>query len=70
VERDAISNAMGEIFVQGGNMICYHVEMFHRVFLNYPEYDEEHYSLVQDVNKWKYYLTGMETIIHIDHQPL
>ena len=28
------------------------------------------YALVQCVKKWKHYLMGKETIIHIDHQPL
>ena len=28
------------------------------------------YALVQSVKKWKHYLMGKETIIHIDHQPL
>ena len=28
------------------------------------------YALVQSVKKWKHYLMGKETIIHIYHQPL
>jgi hypothetical protein len=28
------------------------------------------HALVQSVKKWKHYLMGKETIIHIDHQPL
>jgi hypothetical protein len=38
--------------------------------VNYPAYDKELYALVQSVKKWKHYLLGKETIIHIDHQPL
>jgi hypothetical protein len=44
--------------------------MFHGGVLNYPAYDKELYTLVQVVRKWKHYLMGKETIIHIDHQPL
>jgi hypothetical protein len=40
------------------------------VVLNYPTYDKELYALVQAIKKWKHYLMGKETIIHIDHQPL
>jgi hypothetical protein len=70
VDIDASVYAMGEILMQGGRPICYHSKVFHGVVLNYPTYDKELYALVQDVKKWKYYLMGKETIIHIDHQPL
>jgi Ni,Fe-hydrogenase I cytochrome b subunit len=38
--------------------------------INYHTYDKELYALVQYVKKWKHYLMGKETVIHIDHQPL
>jgi hypothetical protein len=44
--------------------------MFHGGVLNYPTYDKEVYALIQVVQKWKHYLMGKETIIHIDHYPL
>jgi hypothetical protein len=44
--------------------------MFHSGVLNYPTYDKEIYSLVQDVNKWKNHIIKKETIIHIYHKPL
>jgi hypothetical protein len=56
--------------MKGGKPICYHYDMFHGGFLNYPTYDKELYALVQDVKKWKHFLMGKETIIHIDNQPL
>ena len=37
---------------------------------NYPTYEKELYVLVQSVKKWKHYLMRIETIVHIDHQPL
>ena len=43
---------------------------FSKVVINYPIYNKELYALVQSVKKWKHYLMGKETIIHIDHQPL
>ena len=44
--------------------------MFHSGVLNYPTYDKELYALVQVVKKWKNYLMGKETIIHMDHKLL
>jgi hypothetical protein len=70
VETNASGYAMGDILMQGGRPVCYHSEIFHGEVLNYPTYDKELYALVQAVKKWKHYLMGKETIIHIDHQPL
>jgi hypothetical protein len=56
--------------MQGGKSVCYHFEMFHGGVLKYPTYDNKLYALVQVVNKWKNYVKGKETIIHIDHYPL
>jgi hypothetical protein len=61
---------MGAILMQGGRHVCYHFKIFYGAVLNYPTYDKELYALVQDVKKWKHYLMGKETIIHIDHQLL
>jgi hypothetical protein len=44
--------------------------MLHGGFLNYPTYDKELYALVQVVKKWKHYMMGKETIIHIVHHLL
>lgn len=56
--------------MQGGRHAFYHSEVFHGALLNYSTYDKELYSMVQNVKKWKHYLMGKETIIHIDHQSL
>ena len=56
--------------MQIGKPISFHSEIFNGVVTNYPTYDKELYALVQSVKKWKNYLMGKETIIHIDHQPL
>jgi hypothetical protein len=56
--------------MQLGKPICYCSENFTQVVINYLTYDKELYALVQSMNKWKHYLMGKETIIHIDHQPL
>ena len=61
---------MGAVLMQYCKPICYHSETFNQVVFNYPTYDKELYALVQSVKKWKHYLFGKETIIHIDHQPL
>jgi len=71
VDIDASGYVMGAFFfMKGGKPICYHYDMFHGGFLNYPTYGKELYALVQDVKKWKHFLMGNETIIHIDNQPL
>jgi hypothetical protein len=61
---------MGEILMQYHKPICYHSDTFNQIVVNYPTYDKELYPLVQSVKKWKNYLLGKETRIHIDHQPL
>jgi hypothetical protein len=47
--------------------VCYHYEMFRGGVFNYPIYDKELFPPVQVVKKWKHYLMGKETIIHIDY---
>jgi hypothetical protein len=70
IETDASDYAMGAVLMQHIKPICYHSETFTTTVINYPTYDKEMYALVQSVKKWKHYLMGKETIIHIDHQPL
>jgi hypothetical protein len=69
-ETDASDYAMVAVLMQHKKPICYHSETFSTAIINYPTYGKELYSLVQSVKKWKHYLMGKETIIHIDHQPL
>ena len=61
---------MGAILLQHGRPIDFHSETFNGALTNYPTYEKELYALVQSVKKWKHYLMGKETIIHIDHQLL
>jgi hypothetical protein len=61
---------MGAVLMQHHNPIYYHSETSSQVVVNYPTYDKDLYALVQSVKKWKHYLIGKETIIHIDHQSL
>jgi hypothetical protein len=61
---------VGAVLMQYRKPICYHSETFNQVVVNCPTHDKELYALVQSVKKWKHYLLGKETIIHICHQPL
>lgn len=61
---------MGAFLMQHGKTIFFHLENSNGAMINYPTYDKELYALVQSVKKWKHYLMGKETVIHIDHQPL
>jgi len=70
IETDASDYAMGVVLMQHGKPICYHSKTFNSAIVSYPTYDKELYALVQSVKKWKHYLLGKETIIHIDHRPL
>jgi hypothetical protein len=70
IETDASGYAMSVVLMQYCKPICYHSENFNQFVVNYPTYDNELYALVQSVNKWKHYLLGNKTIIHVDHQPL
>jgi hypothetical protein len=70
VEIDASGYAMGAFFMQGGRLVWYHSKIFHGEVLNYLTNEKKLYGLVQAVKKWKHYMMGKETIIHIHHQPL
>jgi hypothetical protein len=70
METHASGYSMGVVLMQGGGLIFYHFEVFHGVVINYPTYDKDIYTLVQAIKKWKNYLMGKDTIIHIDHQTL
>jgi hypothetical protein len=70
IDTDASEYVIGVVLMQYCKPVCYHFETFNQVVVNYPTYDKELYALIQSVKKWKYYLLGKETIIHIDHQPL
>jgi hypothetical protein len=70
IQTNANGYDMGAVLMQRGKPICYHSETFTQAMINYPTYDNELYAFVQSVKKWKHYLMGKETTIHIDHQPL
>ena len=70
IQIDASDYTMGAVLMQNGKPICFHSETFNGLVIEYPTYDKELYALVQSVKKWKHYLMGKETIIHIDLQPL
>jgi hypothetical protein len=70
IQTDASGYPMGIVLMQRGKPICYHYETFTQAVIKYPTYDKELCTLVKSVNKWKHYLMGKKTIIHIDHQPL
>ncbi len=70
VQMDVSDYAMGEVLLQHGKPISFHSEIFNGAITNCPTYEKELYALVQCVKKWKHYLIGKDTIIHIDHQPL
>ena len=61
---------MGAVLMQHGKPISFHSKTFNGTMANYPTYEKELYALVQSVNKYKHYLMGKETIIHIEHQSL
>jgi hypothetical protein len=67
VETNASGYATGVVLIHGGKSVCYHSEMFHGRILNYHTYDKELYALIHAIKKWKHYLTGKETLTHIDH---
>ena len=70
IQTNASDYAMGAVLLQRGKPIAFHSETFNGVVINYPTYKKKLYALAQSVKKWKHYLMGKETIIHIDHQPL
>ena len=70
IETNASGYAMGAVLMQKRKPICFHSKTFTSVVISYPTHDKELFALVRSVEKWKHYLMGKETIIHIDHQAL
>ena len=70
IQMDGSDYAMEAVLMQHGKPISFHSEIFNGAVTSYPTYEKELYTLVQSVKKWKHYLMGKETIIHIEHQPL
>jgi hypothetical protein len=70
LEIDASGYSMGVVLMQGGRLLCYHSKIFHGEVISYRTYDKELYALVKFCKRWKHYMMGKETIIHIDHHPL
>ena len=70
IETDALDYVLGAIVTQYGHPVAYHSEVLSDAIHKYPTYDKEMYSIVQACQKWKHYILGKETIIHIDHKPL
>jgi hypothetical protein len=70
LETNASGYELGALLMQEGRPMCYHSELFHGAVLDYPTYDKELFAIVHEVKKWKHYLLGKETIIHIEYQPL
>jgi hypothetical protein len=65
---DASGYVMGAVLMKGGKLILYHSKMFHGGVFNYCTYNNDIFTLVQVVKKWKNYLMGKDTInIHTDH---
>ena len=70
IQTNASNYAMGAVLLQHGKPIAFHSETFNGVVTNYPTYDKKLYALVQSVKKWKHYLMGKETIVHIIITPI
>lgn len=70
IQIDASGYSMGVVLMQHGKTICFHSKKINGAVINYPTYEKELYALVQSAKKWKHYLMGKETIIHMDTQPL
>jgi len=46
IEIDVSGYAMGIVLMQQRKPVCYHLENFSQVVVNYPTYDKELYALV------------------------
>ena len=67
IEIDASDYAIGAVLTQQVHPVAYHSETLSETVRKYPTYDKEMYSIVQAYRRWKHYILGRETIIHIDH---
>lgn len=70
LKTDVSGYTMGDVLLEEGMPVVYHLEMFQEAQKNYPIYDKELLALHQTVRHWHCYLLGKETTIHTNHQPL
>jgi len=70
IETSTSNYAIGPVLTQQGHLVAYHNETLSNTVQKYPIYDKAMYSIPQAYRKWKHYILGKETIIHIDHRPL
>ena len=72
VKTDASDYAIGAVLTQHGHPVAYHSETLSDTFQKYPSYEKEMYSIGQGYRhrQWKHYISGKETIIHTNLQPL
>jgi hypothetical protein len=70
IETNASNYVVGVVLTQHDHPVAYHSETLSDVIRKYPTYDTEMYSFVQACCKWRHYILGKETMIHIDHKSL
>jgi hypothetical protein len=70
IETDASKYVVGVVNTQHDHHMAYHSETLSYVIRNYPTYDKEMYSIVEDCCQWRNYILGKEKVIYTDHNLL
>ena len=70
IETDTSDYALGTMITQSSHPVTFHFENFNDIVRRYSTYENELYSIVQSLKKWRHYILGKETIILTDHEPL
>ncbi|XP_026433073.1 uncharacterized protein LOC113330481 [Papaver somniferum] len=70
VETDACSRGIGVVLIQDGRAIAFNSEPLGTKALRLSTYEKELLAVVNEVTKWKHYLTGHHFIIHTDQQSI
>ena len=68
VDCDNSGTVIGVVLSQEGRPVAYFSEKLNDAKRKYFVYDQEFYSIVQALNKWRHYLLPKEFVLYIDHQ--